>query len=85
MPDFNANADVYVVVMKPTQDYRFLSPPRPIHSGTIAESIAWTLANHDGYPESYSMKVPLEAGFGTTTLHYLDMHAIVKRADFPKG
>jgi hypothetical protein len=85
MSDFNAKADVYRTVMKAPAGHRFMPPPAPIHSGTIAECISWVMTKHDGYPETYSMRVPLEAGFQTNVLHYRDIEAISKLADFPRA
>lgn len=85
MLDFNAKADVYVLVMKEPRHWQPSSPRRPIHSSTVAECIRWTLANHDGYPDTYSIEVPLEAGFQTKELHYRDIEAISKRPDFPRA
>lgn len=42
------------------------------------------MTKHDGYPQSYSMRVPLEAGFITNQLYYPDIEAIFQRPDFPK-
>ncbi len=85
MPDFNVKADVYVAMVKEPRRWQSMPERRPIHSGTLAESIRWTLANHDGYPETYSIEVPLEAGFQTKVLHYRDIQAIAERPDFPRG
>jgi hypothetical protein len=84
MPDFNAKADVYVAMMKEPRRWQSMPARRPIHSGTLAESISWTLANHDGYPDTYTIEVPLEAGFQTKVLHYRDIRAIAQRPDFPR-
>jgi len=81
MPDFNAHADVHVLMMRNPGDRR---PLPPIHSGTLGDCIKWTLANHDGYPETYSIEVPLEAGFQTTKLHYRDIEALAQDPQFPK-
>lgn len=70
MPDFNVKADVYVAIMKEPRRRQSMPQRQPIHSGTVAESIRWTLANHDGYPETYTIEVALEAGFATRVLHY---------------
>jgi hypothetical protein len=82
MPDFNASAEVYRVAMEhPTR--RPNLPRKPVHRGGVAECIRWTLTKHDGYPETYSMRVPLEAGFATDMLNYRDIEAISERPDFP--
>ena len=85
MSDFSAKADVYRAVMKAPTGHRFMPPAAPIHSGTIAECISWVMTKHDGYPDTYSMRVPLEAGFQTNELHYRDIEAISKRPDFPRA
>jgi hypothetical protein len=84
MSDFNAKADVYRTMMTPASGHRFVPPPHPIHSGTVAECISWIMTKHDGYPETYRMTVPLEAGFGETVFHYREIEAISGRHDFPK-
>jgi len=43
------------------------------------------MTKHDGYPDTYSLRVPLEAGFQTDELHYRDIEAISKRNDFPRA
>ena len=84
MPDFNANANVYVMIMK-DPIYRQLRPARqPIHSGTVAECINWTLANHDGYPETYSVEVPLGAGFEKNELCFREIEDLARHPEFPK-
>jgi hypothetical protein len=85
MPDFNAKADVYVVIMKDPQGRHAPQPPRkPIHSGTVAQCIAWTLANHDGYPATYSVEVPREAGFGRDVLSFQDIEDLACHPQFPR-
>jgi hypothetical protein len=83
MSDFSARAEVYRAVMKAPTGHRFMPLATPVHSGTVAECISWVIRKHDGYPETYSMRVPLEAGFQTNELHYRDIEAISKRPDFP--
>lgn len=85
MPDFNAKADIYVVMMKEPRPWQTMPERWPIHSGPLADSIKWMLAHHDGYPETYTLEVPLEAGFQTKVLHYRDIQAIAQRPDFPRG
>jgi hypothetical protein len=85
VPDFNAKADVYVAMMKEPRRWQAMPERRPIHSGPLAEAIRWTLANHDGYPETYTIEVPLEAGFQTKVLYYREIQAIAQRQDFPSG
>lgn len=84
MSDFSAKAGVYRAVMKAPTGHPFMPPAGPIHSGTIAECISWVMTKHDGYPDTYSMRVPLEAGFQTNELHYRDIEVISKRPDFPR-
>ena len=85
MPDFNVEADVYVAMRKDPRRRQTMPERRPIHSGTLANSIRWILANHDGYPGTYTIEVPLEAGFQTKVLHYRDIQAIAERPDFRRG
>jgi len=85
MSDFNAKAEVYRAVMKEPTGYRFMPAPTPIHSASVPECISWVMTKHDGYPETYSIRVPLEAGFQTNELHYRDIEAISKRSDFPQA
>lgn len=84
MPDFSAKAEVYKAVMKAPTGYRVMPAPAPIHSASVADCISWVMTKHDGYPETYSMRVPLEAGFQTNELHYRDIEEISKRPDFPR-
>jgi hypothetical protein len=83
MPNFNAQAEVYKAVMREPSGHRFISAPTPIHTGSIAECVRYVVTKHDGYPATYTMRVPLEAGFQTNTLHYRDIEEISKRPDFP--
>jgi hypothetical protein len=84
MSDFSAKADVYRQEMKsPAQD-RVIPQTKPVHSGTIAQCVKWVMDKRHDYPETYSMTVPLEAGFIERTLGYRDIEAIAKRPDFPK-
>jgi hypothetical protein len=85
MSDFNAKAHVYVAMMKAPVGHRSMPPPQAVHSGTIAECVKYVMTKHDGYPETYSLRIPLEAGFQTNELHYRDIEAISKRSDFPRG
>jgi hypothetical protein len=85
MPNFSAQAEVYKAVMKLPTGYRFMPASAPIHSGSVAECVSWIMTKHDGYPATYSMRVPLEAGFQTNELHYRDIEAISKRSDFPQA
>jgi hypothetical protein len=83
MSDFNAQANVYCHVVKPTIGHQPLLSPKPIHSGTVAECIKWVMAKRE-YQETYFMSVPLAAGFIKKELGYLDIKAISHRPDFPK-
>jgi hypothetical protein len=80
MPDFNARSDVYVAMMREPRRTQSLLP---VHTGTLAECVRYVLTKHDGYPETYAMRLPLEAGFQTKELHYRDIEAIARRPDFP--
>jgi hypothetical protein len=84
MSDFNAKADVYRTEFRDVGGHRPLPSFKPIHSGTIAECVRWVMAKRHDYPQTYSMRVPLEAGFITNELHYQDIEAISQRPDFPK-
>jgi len=83
MSDFNAHADVYCHVVKPTTGHQPMLPPKPVHSGTVAECIKWVMAKRE-YQETYFMTVPLEAGFIKNELGYFDINTISHRPDFPK-
>jgi hypothetical protein len=83
MSDFDAKAEVYRTTVQHSGGHRRILPQPPIHAGSVAECISWVMTKHDGYPDAYSMRVPLEAGFQTNELHYRDIEAISKRADFP--
>jgi non-canonical (house-cleaning) NTP pyrophosphatase len=83
MSDFNAPADVYCHVVKPTTGHQPMLPPKPVHSGTVAECIKWVMAKRE-YQETYFMTVPLEAGFIKNELGYFDIKTISHRPDFPK-
>jgi hypothetical protein len=85
MPDFNAKADVYVVSMREPLRWRSMPQRLPVHSGTITECVTYVLTKHDGYPETYSMRIPLEAGFQTNELGYREIEALSKWADFPRA
>ena len=82
MPNFDVEAEVYKMVMRDPGFPQKL-PHSPIRVGPLAETIQWVLKNHDDYPQSYKLRVPLEAGFQTTELHYSEIEAISKRPDFP--
>jgi hypothetical protein len=83
MPDFEANAEVYrVAVRYPSGPRPILASP-PVHVGSAAECFVYVLTKHDGYPKTYSVRVPLEAGFGTDELSYDEIEALSKRSDFP--
>jgi hypothetical protein len=83
MSDFNAQAEVYRATVRYPSGYRPILPSPPIHTGTAAECFTYVLTKHDGYPQTYSVRIPLEAGFGTDELSYDDIEAISKRPDFP--
>jgi hypothetical protein len=83
MSDFNAKADVYRTVMKAPTGYRFNPPPQPVYAGTVADCAKYVLSKQDDYPETYSLKVPLEAGFNSDEFHYRDIVALSERRDFP--
>jgi|HubBroStandDraft_5_1064220.scaffolds.fasta_scaffold1445274_1 hypothetical protein len=84
MSDFYAKAEVYRAAMRhPSGHYPMLASP-PIRIGTAGECFAYVLTKHDGYPRTYSVRVPLEAGFGKNELSYDDIEAISKRSDFPR-
>jgi hypothetical protein len=85
MPDFNAKADVYVAMMEEPRHWQPTQQRQPVHSGTITECVRYVLTKNDGYPETYMMRVPLEAGFQTKELHYRDIETISKRSDFPRA
>jgi hypothetical protein len=85
MPNFNADAEVYRAAVEHYGAHRPILPSRPIHTGTVAECVRYIMSKHDGYPETYSMRLPLEAGFQTNQLHYRDIEAISKRSDFPRA
>jgi hypothetical protein len=78
MYHFSAKADVFKMEMKPPGFVHF--PPQPIHSGTLAECFKYVLTKHDGYPKSYSVRVPFEGGFGSKEFWYDEIEAISKRA-----
>lgn len=85
MPNFSAQAEVYKAVMKEPSGHRFMPAPTPIHTGSVAECVRYVVTTHDGYPTTYTMRVPLEAGFQTNTLHYRDIEAISTLPDFPRA
>lgn len=83
MSDFNVHAEVYrAAVRYSTGHHKILASP-PIHVGTAIECFRYVLTKHDGYPQTYSVRVPLEAGFGTDELSYSEIEAISKHPDFP--
>jgi hypothetical protein len=85
MSDFSAHAEVYrMAARRPTGIHKILASP-PVHVGTAVECFKYVLTEHDGYPDTYSVRVPLEAGFGTNELHYRDIQAISQRRDFPSA
>ena len=84
MPNFNAQADVYFHGGRHTPKFQPILPPKTIHTATIADSVKWIMKNHHGYPDLYSLVIPLEAGFQTTELHYRDIEVLSKRPDFPR-
>jgi len=85
MPNFNAQADVFCAVRLRVPKFQPIPSPKPVHSGTITDCIQWIMTHHQGYPDLYSMVVPLEAGFETNEMHYRDIETISKRADFPRN
>jgi hypothetical protein len=85
MPDFNANADVYVArVRQRITGMPLPIQPRPDHSGNVAECITWMIENNDGYPGSYTVEVPLEAGFGKSVLTFQEIEELSRHPNFPK-
>jgi hypothetical protein len=85
MPDFNADAHVFVARMQDPAGRHAPHPmPKPVHSGSAADCIAWTLAKHDGYPETYSIVVPHEAGFGKEELPFKDIEEWSRHPQFPR-
>lgn len=85
MSNFNAHAEVYRAAVRHATNHEPILPPKPIHTGTVTECVRYVMTRHDGYPLTYSMRLPLEAGFQTNELHYRDIEAISKRPDFPRG
>jgi hypothetical protein len=86
MSNFNAPADLHRTEMKPRIFGRKVSPgPRYLRSTTLAECVNAVMAKREPDRVIYSITVPLEAGFGKTELHYRDIEAISKRADFPRA
>lgn len=85
MSNFNAHAEVYRTAVRYAVGHQPISAPSPIHTGPAGECFRYVLTKHDGYPKTYSVRVPLEAGFGTDELSYDDIEAISKRADFPRA
>lgn len=85
MPNFNVSAEVYRVAVRYRGGHHPIHAEHPIHIGTASECLAYVLTKHDGYPKTYSVRVPLEAGFGKDELSYDDIEAIAQRPDFPRG
>jgi len=83
MSDFNAHAEVHRAAVRHRGGYHPILPSPPIHTATAIECFRYVLTKHDGYPQTYSVRVPLEAGFGTDELSYSEIEAISKRPDFP--
>jgi hypothetical protein len=84
MSNFDMPANVYMVNGRQAGGHRPLTPSRTVHSGTVTECVRWVMAKIHDYPETYSMTVPLEAGFIKGELSYQEIEAISKRSDFPK-
>jgi hypothetical protein len=84
MSDFSAQADVYRLEAKSPAKDRVIPQQKPVHSGTIAQCVKWVMDKRHDYPETYSMTVPLEAGFIGRTLGYREIEAMSKRPDFPQ-
>jgi len=83
MPNYNAQAHVYCHGGVNVEKFQRIPRAKPIHSGTIAECVKWVMKNHQGYPDIYSMTIPLDAGFQTNELYYREIEALSKRPDFP--
>jgi len=84
MPNFSAHADVYCHGGINVGKFQPIPAPKPVHSGTITECVTWVMKHHQGYPDLYSMVIPLEAGFQTNELHYPDIAAIAEQC-FPQS
>jgi hypothetical protein len=82
MSDFNAGAKIYRVEFKSAARDRTI--PKPVRSGTVAESVRWVMAKRPDDRKTYFMTVPLEAGFMKSELDYRDIEAISQRPDFPE-
>jgi hypothetical protein len=82
MSDFNARAKIYRVEFNSAARDRTI--PKPIRSGTVAESDKWIMAKRPDDRKTYFMTVPLEAGFIKSELDHREIEAISQRPDFPE-
>jgi hypothetical protein len=44
--------------------------PKPVYTGTVKQCVQWMMTKENEYPETYSMTVPLEAGFQKRELRF---------------
>jgi hypothetical protein len=84
MPNYGAIADLHRYEMRPMRFGAKISPgPRYLRSLSMKDCVKQVMSKRPSDAHTYSIIVPLEAGFGKDILNYWDIEAISQRPDFP--
>jgi len=86
MPNYEAIADLHRLEVRPIRFGEKNSlGPRYLRSLPIKECVNQVMSKRPPDAHTYSITVPLEAGFGKDVLNYWDIEAISQRPDFPRA
>lgn len=84
MPNYDATVDLHRLEVRPVRFGGKNSPgPRYLCSLPLKEGINYVMSKREPDALTYSITLPIEAGFGKDTLNFWDIRAISKRPDFP--
>ena len=84
MPNYDTIAELHRLEMRPLRLGQKNSPgPRYRRRLPMKECVNQVMSKRPPDAHTYSITVPLEAGFGKDVLNYWDIEAISQRPDFP--
>jgi hypothetical protein len=84
MPNYDAIADLHRLEMRPMRVGQKITPgPRYLRSLPMKDCVKQVMSKRPPDAHTYSITVPLEAGFGKDVLNYWDIEAIARQPDFP--